>query len=157
MIIGNINHLALVPYLPAKIKQAILYVKDNININTPVGRYDIDGDKLFLMLSDSTSRHIEDAFPEFHEKYIDIQIILKGPEGMAVSTLPAHTKVIEDKLASNDIAFIETPEEETIFVLHDDDFIVLYPNEVHKPLCAVDNKITTIRKVVVKVALDSVV
>lgn len=154
MILGNINHLRLVPYLPSKIKQSIEYIKDNVNINTPVGRYDIDGDKMFFMVSDSRSRHIDEATPEYHEKYIDVQIVLEGQEGMAVCTLPPYTKVLDDKLAENDIAFIETPKEETMLILQQSDFIVFLPNEVHKPLCAIDNKIETIRKVVVKIALD---
>ena len=153
MILGNINHLGLVPYLPEKIKQSIEYIKDNVNNNTPVGRYDIDGDNMFFMVSDSTSRHIHDANPEYHEKYIDVQIVLVGQEGMAVNTLPPYTKVLDNKLAENDIAFIETPKEETLLILHPNDFIVFLPNEVHKPLCAVDNKIETVRKVVVKIAL----
>ena len=70
------------------------------------------------------------------------------------STLPPHTKVLDDKLADNDIAFIETPPEETMLILQSNDFIVFLPNEVHKPLCTINNKITTVRKVVVKIALD---
>lgn len=154
MILGNINHLGLVPYLPEKIKQSIEYIKDNVNNNTPVGRYDIDGDNMFFMVSDSTSRYIHDADPEYHEKYIDVQIVLVGQEGMAVSTLPPYTKVLDNKLVENDIAFIETPKEETLLILHPNDFIVFLPNEVHKPLCAIDNNIETVRKVVVKIALD---
>lgn len=154
MIIGNINHLGLVPYLPTKIKQSIEYIKDNVNSNTPIGRYDIDGDNIFFMVSDSVSRYISDANPEYHKKYIDVQIVLDGQEGMAVSTLPPHTKVLEDKIADNDIAFVETPKEETLLVLQSNDFIVFLPNEVHKPLCAINNKIETVRKVVVKIALD---
>ncbi|OCG73016.1 YhcH/YjgK/YiaL family protein [Gilliamella sp. Occ4-3] len=154
MILGNINHLGLVPYLPEKIKQSIEYIKDNVNNNTPVGRYDIDGDNMFFIVSDSTSRYIHDANPEYHEKYIDVQIVLVGQEGMAVSTLPPYTKVLDNKLVENDIAFIETPKEETLLILHPNDFIVFLPNEVHKPLCAIDNNIETVRKVVVKIALD---
>ncbi|MCO6539645.1 MAG: YhcH/YjgK/YiaL family protein [Gilliamella sp.] len=154
MILGNINHLGLVPYLPEKIKQSIEYIKDNVNNNTPVGRYDIDGDNMFFMVSDSASRYIHDADPEYHEKYIDVQIVLVGQEGMAVSTLPPYTKVLDNKLVENDIAFIETPKEETLLILHPNDFIVFLPNEVHKPLCAIDNNIETVRKVVVKIALD---
>ncbi|OCG39864.1 YhcH/YjgK/YiaL family protein [Gilliamella sp. Bif1-4] len=154
MILGNINHLGLIPYLPEKIKQSIEYIKDNVNNNTPVGRYDIDGDNMFFMVSDSTSRYIHDTNPEYHEKYIDVQIVLVGQEGMAVSTLPPYTKVLDNKLVENDIAFIETPKEETLLILHPNDFIVFLPNEVHKPLCAIDNKIETVRKVVVKIALD---
>ncbi|KDN09587.1 YhcH/YjgK/YiaL family protein [Gilliamella sp. Imp1-1] len=154
MILGNINHLGLIPYLPEKIKQSIEYIKDNVNNNTPVGRYDIDGDNMFFIVSDSTSRYIHDANPEYHEKYIDVQIVLVGQEGMAVSTLPPYTKVLDNKLVENDIAFIETPKEETLLILHPNDFIVFLPNEVHKPLCAIDNNIETVRKVVVKIALD---
>ncbi|OCG13698.1 toxin-antitoxin biofilm protein TabA [Gilliamella sp. App6-5] len=154
MIIGNVNHLRLVPYLPTKIMYSIEYIKDNVNSNTPVGRYDIDGDKVFFMVSDSRTRHIHDAKPEYHKKYIDVQIVLEGQEGMAVSMLPPYTKVLDDKLAENDIAFIETPKEETMLALQPDDFIVFFPNEVHKPLCAIDSKIATVRKVVIKIALD---
>jgi biofilm protein TabA len=154
MILGNVNHLDLVPYLPAKIKQSIEYVKDNVNSNTPVGRYNIDGDNLFFMVSDNSLRHIHDANPEYHKKYIDVQIVLDGQEGMAISTLPPHTQVLEDKIAENDIAFIQTPNEEMLLVLHQNDFIVFLPNEVHKPLCVVDNTLAKVRKVVVKIALD---
>ncbi|WP_085247844.1 YhcH/YjgK/YiaL family protein [Gilliamella mensalis] len=154
MILGNINHLRLVPYLPSKIKQSIEYIKDNVNINTPIGRYDIDGDNMFFILSDSTSRHIHEANPEYHEKYIDVQIVLEGHEGMAICTLPPYTEVLDDKLEENDIAFIKTPKEETILVLHPNDFIVFLPHEVHKPLCAIDDEIVAVRKVVVKIAFN---
>lgn len=154
MIFGNMNHLDLVPYLPAKLKQSIEYVKNNITKDTPVGRYEIDGDNMFVMISEGPSRFIQDANPEYHEKYIDVQIILNGPEGMAVSTLPPHTDEIENKLKTNDIAFIKTPKEEAVFIMQSNDFVIFYPQEVHKPLCAVGNQISTIRKAIVKVALS---
>lgn len=154
MIIGNIKHLDLVPYLPTKLKQAIEYVRDNVNGNTPIGRYSIDGDNIFIMVSENPSRFIQNAFPEYHKKYIDIQIVLNGQEGMAVSTLPPYTEVTDDKIAESDIAFIKTPDEETMFVMQSGDFVIFYPNEVHKPLCAVDNNIANVRKVVVKVAIN---
>lgn len=43
MLIENIHHLDLVPYLPAKLKKAIEYVKKNINHQTPLGKHDIEG------------------------------------------------------------------------------------------------------------------
>ncbi|MDF7667528.1 YhcH/YjgK/YiaL family protein [Orbaceae bacterium ESL0727] len=154
MIIGNINHLELVPYLPAKIKQAIKYVQDNVNKNTPVGRYNIDGDNVYLILSDCQPRDLDDTYPEYHKKYVDVQIVLGGQEAMGISTLPPHTKMVEDDIVENDIAFIETPEEETVLVLRKNDFIVLYPNEVHKPLCAVDDSFDKVQKAVIKIAVD---
>ncbi|WP_392560466.1 YhcH/YjgK/YiaL family protein [Orbus mooreae] len=154
MIIGNIEHLDLTPYLPKKIKDAIEYVKDNVNSNTPVGKYEIDGENIFFMLSENSSRFIDTAEPEYHKRYIDVQIVLEGSEGMAVSTLPPHTEITDDRMASGDIAFVKTPKEETLFVAHEKDFVIFYPNEVHKPLCAVDNQLAKIRKVVIKVAIN---
>lgn len=154
MIIGNVEHLDLVPYLPIKLKDAIEYIRDNINSNTPVGKYEIDGDKIFFMVSDNSSRLIQDAEPEFHKRYIDIQIVLDGQEGMAVSTLPPHTDITDDRLANGDIAFVKTPAEETMFVANCNDFVIFYPHEVHKPLCAVNNTLAKIRKVVVKVDVN---
>lgn len=155
MIIGNINHLDLIPYLPTKITQVIKYIKDNVNANTPIGRYDVEGDNLFFMLSESPTRDIQDAYPEYHKKYLDVQIVLSGPEGIAISTLPPYTKVIEDDILNNDIAFVETPNEETLLTLHQHDFIVFFPGELHKPLCAINNKRSTVRKVVVKIAVSA--
>lgn len=154
MIIGNTEHLALVPYLPAKLKHAIEYIRDNVNSNTPVGKYHIDGDRVFFMVSENSSRFIQDAEPEYHQRYIDIQIILQGQEGMAVSTLPPHTQVTDERLENDDIAFVKTPSEETMFVAQANDFVIFYPNEVHKPLCAVNNTLAKIRKVVVKVDIN---
>lgn len=73
---------------------------------------------------------------------------------MAVSTLPPHSEVIEDKLINGDIAFVKAPVEETMFVMQPKDFVIFYPKEVHKPLCIVGGKAEKIRKVVVKVAID---
>lgn len=154
MIIGSIEHLELTPYLPARLKNAIEYIRDNVNSSTPVGRYDIDGDEVFFMVSDNTSRFIQDAQPEYHKRYIDIQIVLEGDEGMAVSTLPPHTDITDDRIVTGDIAFVKTPIEETMFAVHANDFVIFYPNEVHKPLCALNNVQTKIRKVVVKVDVN---
>lgn len=154
MIIGNIEHLELVPYLPAKLKHAIEYVRDNVNSNTPLGRYEIDGDKIFFMVSDNSLRLINEAQPEFHQRYIDIQIVLQGAEGMAFSTLPPHTQATDNRITSDDIAFIDTPTEETMYVAHANDFVVFSPGEVHKPLCAIDNQLAKVRKVVIKLDIN---
>ncbi|MDN6114570.1 MAG: YhcH/YjgK/YiaL family protein, partial [Enterobacterales bacterium] len=37
MITGNVNHLELLPYLPAQLKQAIQYVMANFNADSALG------------------------------------------------------------------------------------------------------------------------
>lgn len=50
MITGNVNHLELLPYLPAQLKQAIQYVMANFNADSALGKFDVDGENQFVMI-----------------------------------------------------------------------------------------------------------
>nr|WP_113865301.1 YhcH/YjgK/YiaL family protein [Brenneria salicis]NMN93060.1 biofilm protein TabA [Brenneria salicis ATCC 15712 = DSM 30166]RBP65137.1 biofilm protein TabA [Brenneria salicis ATCC 15712 = DSM 30166]RLM31649.1 toxin-antitoxin biofilm protein TabA [Brenneria salicis ATCC 15712 = DSM 30166] len=149
MITGNIHHLELVPYLPAKLCAAIEYVKRHITGNTPLGKHDIDGDNEFILISNDSTDLPEKRRAEYHAKYLDIQIVLSGVEGMTFSNLPGG-KPDTDWLADQDIAFLPSGEQEKQFVMQEGDFVVFFPGEVHKPLCAVGEP-ARVRKAVVKI------
>ncbi|AIR66522.1 YhcH/YjgK/YiaL family protein [Cedecea neteri] len=154
MIVGNINELGLNPWLSPKITEALDYVLKNINADSPAGKYDIVGENVWVMVIEGNTRLAAEALPEYHEKYLDIQIVLAGQEGMAFSLKPPHTEVIEDKLAGSDIAFIKTPDDETMITMNAADFIIFYPGEVHKPLCVLNGNVTSVKKAVIKIAKD---
>ena len=149
MITGNIHHLALVPYLPAKLRDAIEYVKANITSETALGKHDIDGNSVFVLVSNDSTEPVEQRRAEYHAKYLDIQIVLAGVEGMTFSNLPAGAPDT-DWLADKDIAFLAAGEQEKQVVLQAGDFIVFFPGEVHKPLCVVGEP-ARVRKAVVKI------
>ncbi|WP_413741894.1 YhcH/YjgK/YiaL family protein [Sodalis sp. RH15] len=149
MISGNIHHLELVPYLPATLRDAIDYVKKHITADTPLGKYEIKGDQVFVMISNDSTDVFEQRRAEYHAKYLDIQIVLQGEEGMAFSNLPAG-KPDTDWLADKDVAFVASGAHEKQFVMRAGDFVVYYPGEVHKPLCAVGAP-AHVRKAVVKI------
>ncbi|WP_192459007.1 YhcH/YjgK/YiaL family protein [Musicola keenii] len=149
MITGNVNHLELVPYLPARLRDAIEYVKQHITAQTPLGKHDIDGNKLFVLVSNDSTDAFENRRAEYHAKYLDIQIVLEGTEGMTFSNLPAGKPDV-DWLADKDIAFLPSGEQEKQVVLQPGDFVVFFPGEVHKPLCAVGAP-APVRKAVVKI------
>ena len=48
----------------------------------PVGKYEIDGESVYAMVSKDSGRRKEDALLETHEKYIDIQLVLTGTDDM---------------------------------------------------------------------------
>lgn len=152
MLIGNIDHLDLVPYLPAKLKDAIEYVKKNINQDTPLGKHDIDGNDVFVLVFNDNTEPFEKRRAEYHERYLDIQIVLKGQEGMTFSNFPAGEPT-DNWLADKDIAFLPAGKQEQQVILQDGDFIVFYPGEVHKPLCAVGEP-APVRKAVVKMLVS---
>lgn len=149
MITGNIHHLELVPYLPAKLREAIEYVKANITVDTPLGKHDVDGNNVFVLVSNDSTEAFDQRRAEYHAKYLDIQIVLNGVEGMTFSNLPAGAPDT-DWLADKDIAFLSAGEQEKTFVMQPGDFVVFFPGEVHKPLCAVGEP-ARVRKAVVKI------
>ena len=86
MIIGNIHHLQ--PWLPAALREAIEHVIAQVSEATPLGKHDIDGDNLFYLISEDTTEPQAARRAEYHARYLDIQIVLRGSEGMTFSTLP---------------------------------------------------------------------
>ncbi|MCQ4968576.1 YhcH/YjgK/YiaL family protein [Atlantibacter hermannii] len=146
MIIGNIHHLQ--PWLPAELRQAIEHIKQHVTPETPLGKHDIDGNNLFFLVSEDETQPLAERRAEYHARYLDIQIVMRGVEGMTFSCLPAG-EPDTDWLADKDIAFLPEGEQEKTVVLQEGDFVVFYPGEVHKPLCAVGEN-AKVRKVVVK-------
>ncbi len=149
MIIGNIHSLQ--SWLPEELRQAIEHVKQQVTEQTPLGKHDIDGNRLFMLVSEDTTQPIGERKAEFHRRYLDIQIVMRGEEGMTFSCLPAG-KPDTDWLEDKDIAFLPQGEQEKTVVLSEGDFVVFYPGEVHKPLCAVGEP-AGVRKVVVKLLM----
>ena len=146
MIVGNIHHLQ--SWLPEELRQAIEYIKANVTEATEKGKHEIDGSRLFYLISEDMTEPFEKRRAEYHARYLDIQIVLKGHEGMTFSVLPAG-KLDTDWLADKDIAFLAEGVQEKTLILNEGDFVVFYPQEVHKPLCAVGTP-APVRKAVVK-------
>ncbi|EER2190342.1 YhcH/YjgK/YiaL family protein [Escherichia coli] len=122
MIIGNIHNLQ--PWLPQELRQAIEHIKAHVTPETPKGKHDIEGNRLFYLISEDMTEPYEARRAEYHARYLDIQIVLKGQEGV---------------------------DEKTV-ILNEGDFVVFYPGEVHKPLCAVGAP-AQVRKAVVKMLM----
>ncbi len=150
MIVGHIHHLQA--WLPDALRQAIEHVKAHVSEETPPGKYDIDGSNVFYMISEDTTEPLAARRAEYHARYLDIQIVLRGQEAMTFSTRPAAGTPDIDWLAERDIAFLSAGEQEKTVILNEGDFVVFYPGEVHKPLCAVGEP-AKVRKAVVKILM----
>ena len=150
MIIGNIHHLQ--SWLPDELRQAIEHVKAHVTDATPLGKHDINGNSLFYLVSEDMTQPFVERRAEYHARYLDIQIVLRGQEAMTFSTRPAAGTPDIDWLAERDIAFLSAGEQEKTVILNEGDFVVFYPGEVHKPLCAVGEP-AKVRKAVVKILM----
>jgi biofilm protein TabA len=114
----------------------------------PVGKYEIDGDRVYAMVSKDTGRRKEDALLETHKKYIDIQLVLAGTDDMgwkpkSLCKKPAgkyDQKTDEQLFADKPDAWISTVSGA---------FVIFFPEDAHMPLISSGQ----LHKVVVKVAI----
>jgi YhcH/YjgK/YiaL family protein len=115
------------------------------------GKTELRGDKLFGIVMSYSTRDTDGAILESHREYIDIQISLKGSEGIdwyPVSTLD----VSKEYDAKRERALYHRYEPAPAHVdNHPGMFTVLYPDDAHMAQLIVDGEAEEIMKAVVKV------
>lgn len=113
------------------------------------GRHDIEGDRLFALVQEYSTKPEKDCFWEAHRKYIDIQFITSGVEeiGYAPVTALKITKPYDD-----DKERMELSGSGSTLTLTSGMFAVFFPHDAHKPCMAANGVVAPVRKIVVKVA-----
>jgi YhcH/YjgK/YiaL family protein len=119
----------------------------------PDGRYEIDSDRIFALVSSyETSPAAQNRF-EVHRIYADVQVVLEGEEKIEVS--PASGIItIGDYDETKDAAILEASGDSAALVMRPGYFAVLYPHEAHRPGSDLHGK-SHVRKIVVKVRLEA--
>lgn len=153
MIYGNINNLGKLSAYPEKIQKALQYVKDNDFINMEAGKYEIEGQDMFVQVMDSNADIISNKRPEVHRKYIDLQFTPNGGEIFGFATDTGSNEVDEELFDIKDIKYYKSVENEIFIKTNPGDFFIFYPWDVHRPAC-VENGPKKIRKVVVKISMN---
>lgn len=115
----------------------------------PVGRHEIDGDRLFAIVARDAARRRESAELEVHEKYIDIQLVLAGHDDMGWRPVAQCQQPVGGYDADEDIGFFADRPLVWLPVTAGM-FAVFFPEDGHLPLTGEG----IIHKVVVKVAVD---
>lgn len=149
MILDNVRNGAQYFALHEKFEEAFAFIARVEKERLPIGRYELDGDRLYAMVQEYETKEPADCVYEGHQRYIDIQCILSGVEGINVNDI--HTmRVTTEYDPSRDVAFYGDRESETKCVLEAGTFGIFYPHDIHKPGLACGNR-ATVRKVVCKV------
>ncbi len=113
------------------------------------GRYEIEGDKIYALVSSyETSPAPENKF-EVHRKYADVQVVLEGEEKIEIS-LSSELRTTSEYSDANDKVLVESPGDSASLVMKRGYFAVIYPGEAHRPNCVLHEK-QHVRKIVVKV------
>lgn len=112
-------------------------------------KYEIDGERVFAMVSRGPGKPREEGKLEVHRDYIDIQVVLNGVDDMGWKPLSSCNEPVGDFDAENDYQlFTDTPDS-WLSVGHGK-FVIFYPKDAHLPMIGEGE----LHKVVVKVAVE---
>ena len=129
MIKDNLKNAESYHKLGEGFKKGFEFLKNTDMKNLENGKYQIEGDDIFVSVQDYTTKPQEQGKFEAHKKYADIQFIIK------------------------DIIFLEGDGD---FVnAKEGDFVIFMPEDAHMP-CIAQNEPSYVKKAVVKVLLKNI-
>lgn len=148
MVIDRLDFATRYKSLHPLLEHAFLFLQ-NTNINQlPVGRYDIDGERVYAIVQEYKTKPQEEGFLETHKKYIDVQYVVKGSEIMVYAPL-TDQKIQTPYDEKRDIAFYYGSG--SACLLASGLFAILYPEDAHMPSRLIDGQAASVKKIVVKV------
>ena len=149
MIIDRIENASLYFSIHPRFKQAFEYF-NQIDIHSiPVGRHDVDGDAIYALVQEYTTKQKGEGKWEAHRRYIDLQYVVQGAEGMGYANIHhlQQGKYIPEK------DFLPLFGEGNQVELKSGCFVLLFPEDAHMPNMALgESKLA--RKIVLKIALN---
>jgi len=148
MVIDKIENLNIYANLSDRLAKGLDYIKNSDFSKIDLGTYKIEGDNVFAMVQEYDTRNIEDCKLEGHSKYIDIQYLIKGEEHIGL--ISKTNQELEVRNNEDDYAFYKG--DSTLFKFDQAVFGIFFPHDLHMP-CVGLNKISKVRKVVVKVRI----
>ncbi len=148
MIYDTVENLNQYKNLFEHLDTAIDYIEKNDINDLPIGRTDIDGDNVFVMISEVETMPSAEKNFEVHSKYMDLQMDLQGTEICEVS-LSGLTE-IKPYDEENDCALFES-ELSAALVMGEGRFAVFMVEEPHKPNVRAEG-FEKVKKAVFKVA-----
>lgn len=150
MLIGNIHQLEDYPFLSEAVKRCFSYAKQhNLEACAP-GRYEIDGQRLYVKIEEYETEAITGRLWEAHKNYLDVQLLLEGCEQIDINFTEQMNEV--EYLPKEDILRIEG-EKRMSLILAAGDFAIFFPHDAHRSHMAPDHP-QKIKKAVFKVRIE---
>lgn len=147
MIFGNIKVLKEYPFLEEQMKKCFSFAAGHDLTSFEKGRYEIEGDNLFVNVTEYTTAQAEERFWEAHKKYIDLHLMLCGQEQIDVSFIQ-NMQVLE-YVDESDFLRLDGGKNCSV-VLTPGDFLICYPGDGHRTAVAVE-KPENIKKAIFKI------
>lgn len=112
------------------VRQCIEFACKNNLQATPIGRYDIEGDAIYVAISEYQTVPSEMKEWEAHREYIDLQMIIEGEELIEVS--PLSEMNCGEYVSQNDFLSCDGKAKEKV-LMKEGTGLLLFPEDGHKP------------------------
>jgi YhcH/YjgK/YiaL family protein len=148
MIIDRIGNAHLYYAMHPQFKSAFEYVNE-IDINAiAAGRHEIDGEAMYALVQEYDTKLKEEGKWEAHRRYIDLQYVVKGVEGIGYANIH-HLKQGEYDTTKD---FLPLQGEGDLVTVRSGSFVLLFPEDVHMPGMAIGMP-AHVKKIVLKISL----
>jgi YhcH/YjgK/YiaL family protein len=129
-------------------ERALRYISETDFTRVGAGRYELDGDRVFALVSEYESMPVEQGTWEAHRRHIDVQYVASGEEQVGYANIASLTVMPYDE----DRDLLRASGDGERLLLRPDRFVILFPQDVHMPGLAVTTP-APVRKVVVKIRI----
>ncbi|MBA4383826.1 MAG: hypothetical protein C0410_03755 [Anaerolinea sp.] len=148
MIFDMLSNSYLYTDISARMDRAFDYLNLTDLTSLPVGRIDLDGNHLYVLVQEYTTKPLEEGKWEAHRRYLDVQYMLSGCERIDFA-LTSTMKLGEYSVEKDYQAMTGSG---STLNLVEGSFAVFFPQDAHMPGLAVGSP-SQVKKVVVKCEL----
>jgi len=147
MIIDKIKNAHLYKNIGERISKSFDYITQTDLKNLASGKYEIDGENIFALISEYKTKLESEGKLEAHRKYIDVQYVIIGEELMGYSPL-GNQQILDPYKEQNDIVFYTG--DKSFIKVSEGMFAIFFPEDVHMPGIA-SGRSSSVKKLVIKV------
>ncbi len=134
--------------LSARIRRALEHLRATDWSAMELGHHEIDGAKVFAIVSEYETMPLEDGLWEAHRAHIDIQFVVNGEERVRYANL----ETLDAGPYDEEKDLIRAEGQGELFLLKPDRFVILFPQDAHSPGLVAARR-ERVRKVVIKIAV----
>ena len=150
MIIDKIENSHPYERISERIKQAFEYIHNTDFKTIKPGKYEIDGENIFALISEYKTKSESMGKLEAHRKYLDVQYVIKGEELMGYTPL-GNQQIFQPYKEETDIIFFKG--EKSFTKVSSGMFAIFFPEDVHMPGISAE-KVSNVKKLVIKVRIN---
>lgn len=149
MIFGNLHNLeSYKNQLPEGIYESLKKMREFDFENAADGKFEI-ADAGMMSLESPMTEPVEARRLEGHRKFIDVVLLVDGEEWIGVLPI-TDARGVTEEIPDRDLYFYEGTAEETRVHMRPGRFLICFPDDLHRPLCATADGPAKIRKAVLK-------